>query len=475
MTIRCHQPSIPFLLAIAVGGCLITLSSCIATATASDFRLGTAAVKINPVIGTPMDGGYGENDCTGILDDLFAKAIVLDDGKTKVAMVVCDVCGLSQPLVDAARRLTTGRTGISAANIMISATHTHTGPKIVGDSALDDLVTGGSNLNVEYSQQLAHWIAQAVDDANKRLTPAQISFGHENEPNVSYIRRFWMKDGTVGWNPGILNPNIVRPIGQIDPQVNVVYAETTEKAPLLTYVNFPLHTCTTGGSLASADFPCALAHCLADYKGPDMLTVFANGACGNINHINVNWAARQSSPEAAKRLGIILSAAVLKAYMDLKDVEDTTLRVRREAVSLELDKFTEEELREARKIVARRGASTPFLQQVKAYKVVDIAARNGIPIDVEVQIFTLGQDIAWVALPGEVFVELSMSIKAGSHFSQTNVIELANGPMFYVPNRSAYPEGQYEVVTTRYAVGSGERLVTTAVRLLGELHAAGGN
>ena len=160
-----------------------------------------------------------------------------------------------------------------------------------------------------------------------------------------------MKDGTVGWNPGKLNPNILRPIGSVDPQVNVVYAETpdtrprptqdqvapdgshrnqaSDSKPLLTYVNFAMHPDTTGGMLVSADYPATLARRLADYKGPEMLTMFANGACGNIAHLNVNWAGGQTGPQEAGRLGTILAAAVLKAYTDLKNVEDVTLRVRR--------------------------------------------------------------------------------------------------------------------------------------------------
>ena len=345
----------------AVFVCCGWLLGTVATlAAAGELRLGTAAVKINPPIGTPMEGGYGENDCRGVLDDILAKAAVLDDGKTKVALVVCDVCGLTQPAVDAARRLIAEKAGISPGSVMLSATHTHTGPKVVGDSTTDDLVTGGNKLNLEYSRQLPKWIAQAVDEANQRLTPVRISYGQENEPNVSYIRRFWMKDGSVGWNPGKLNPNIIRPIGQIDPQVNVVYAETLDHKPLLTYVNFPLHACTTGGSLISADFPGGLARGLANYGGPGMLTIFGNGACGNVNHVNVQWSNPQFGPHEANRIGTILAAAVCKAYMHLKDVDDRTLRVRREVVPLPLAKFTDEDLREAREIAARRGANTPF-------------------------------------------------------------------------------------------------------------------
>ena len=103
-------------------------------------------------------------------------------------------------------------------------------------------------------------------------------------------------------------------------------------------------------------------------------------------------------------------------------------------------------------------AGASFLEQVKAYRILDVVAQQGKPFDVDVQVITLGRDIAWVALPGECFVELGLSIKAASPFRQTNVVELANGRGQYIPNRSAFPEGQYEVVSTRYAEGAGETL-----------------
>ena len=100
---------------------------------------------------------------------------------------------------------------------------------------------------------------------------------------------------------------------------------------------------------------------------------------------------------------------------------------------------------------------------------LDVAARKGKPWEAEVQVIVLGRDLAWVALPGEVFVELGQSIKAASPFRQTHVAELANGSFGYIPNRSAYAEGNYEVVSARCAEGSGEMLVTAAIRMLAEL------
>ncbi len=110
------------------------------------------------------------------------------------------------------------------------------------------------------------------------------------------------------------------------------------------------------------------------------------------------------------------------------------------------------------------------MELVKAYKVLDVAAREGKPLEVEVQVIALGRELAWVSLPGEIFVELGLSIKAASPFKQTHIAELANGSIGYIPNRSAYAEGNYEVVSARCEEGSGELLVAAAIRLLNQLH-----
>lgn len=110
---------------------------------------------------------------------------------------------------------------------------------------------------------------------------------------------------------------------------------------------------------------------------------------------------------------------------------------------------------------------------VQALKVLDVAAQNGKPHEVEVQVITLGKDVAWVSLPGEVFTELGLAIKQDSPFATTIIAELANGLLGYIPSRRAYPQGNYEVVSARCGPGSGELLVDAAVKLLKELHADG--
>ena len=435
-------------------------------ATAAELRVGTAAVNIDPPVGIPLAGYYNERGCEGVADDLFAKATVWDDGQTRIAFVVCDLIGVPRHVVVEARKLIQERTGIPGANIMVSATHSHTGPVLVGE--FSDAADAIPPLVRSYTEGLPALIAKAVADAQAGLAPTRASFAHTQEGRLSFNRRFFMKDGTVGWNPGKLNPEIIRPAGPVDPEVGVVYFETPDKQPQLTCVNFAMHPDTTGGTRVSADYMGALSRCLAAHKGPAMLTLFANGTCGNLNHVNVRWADPQHGTNEANRLGAILAASVFKAYMDLVPVADTTVRVRNRTLQLPLAAVSDAEVRAALEI-QKQGTKAKFMDQVQAQKVLDVDRRHGQLIEAEVQVITLGTDLAWVSLPGEIFVEHGLSIKAASPFKQTHVVELANGEIDYVPNRAAFAEGNYEVVSARTGPGAGEMLVTAALQLLQEL------
>jgi neutral ceramidase len=103
---------------------------------------------------------------------------------------------------------------------------------------------------------------------------------------------------------------------------------------------------------------------------------------------------------------------------------------------------------------------------VQAFKAIDVSERLGKPISVEVQVISLGSDVAWVSLPGEIFVELGLAIKAKSPFRTTVIAELANGSIGYIPTKRAYAQGNYEVISARCAEGSGEKLVESALRQL---------
>lgn len=237
-----------------------------------------------------------------------------------------------------------------------------------------------------------------------------------------------------------------------------------------------MHLDTVGGTHFSADYPFYLAEALARAKGPEMLTLFTIGCAGDINHINVRSAASQKGPVEAARIGTILAANVLRTFESLRTNQIGRLRVSSEMVDLPLPEINDAQTEQARKIVTQLNEKSQpaprFMDQVQAFKVLDVQAREGKPLEVEVQVIALGEEIAWVSLPGEIFVELGLAIKAGSPFKQTIIAELANGAIGYIPTARAYTEGNYEVVSARCAAGSGEMLVASAIRQLRKLHAS---
>jgi hypothetical protein len=285
-----------------------------------------------------------------------------------------------------------------------------------------------------------------------------------------------MTDGTVGWNPGKLNPRILKPAGPIDPEVAVLLFESSSKGhqPLAAYVNYAVHLDNIGGLKFSADMPGTLYSLLGTVKGPGMVTLYTTGCCGDINHIDVRWAEPQHGFENAARMGVILAGAVLETWPRLKLVTGGPLRVKSRVVALPLPAISSSDVETARQVAARhrdaKAKPPSFLETVQAYKVLDVEARHGKPIEVEVQVVALGGDLAWVSLPGEVFVELGLAIKQDSPFPHTIIAELANGSIGYIPTRRAYTQGNYEVVSARCAEGSGETLVDAAIGLLKELH-----
>ena len=285
---------------------------------------------------------------------------------------------------------------------------------------------------------------------NRDWLPSSSSVAQGHESSIAFNRRYHMKDGTVGWNPGKGNPHILKPAGTIDPDVPVLFFETPGKKPVATYVNYAVHLDNIGEPLISADMPATLSRCLADFKGPEMVTLFTAGCCGDVNHIDVHWSEPQRGFGNPARMGVILAGEVLRTWPRLTRVEPVRLRIKSATVSLPLAELKDDDVEKARATVARMSGEASrrpaFMEMVQAFKVLDVAERNGKPHDVEVQVIALGKEVAWVSLPGEIFTELGLAIKQDSPFPCTIIAELANGLVGYIPSRRAYAQGNYEVV-----------------------------
>jgi len=427
------------------------------------WRVGRAEVDITPPARMPMAGYYYVRLNEGTHDPLFAKAMVVEQAGVRMALVAVDYVQIPRAFVDEARTLIAARTGIPATHVMISATHSHTGPELGArlrsvEPDIDALAKG-------FWKKIPELIAASVEKAVAALAPSEINVGVGREETISFIRRFRMIDGTTGWNPGKKNPKIVQPLGAIDPDVAVVAAGKGA------YVNFALHLDTVGGAQFSADYAYALSRSLREVKGPEFSTLFTIGCAGNINHVDVSHNRAQKGPGEAARIGTVLAAAVLKTMERLKPVEPQPVRVSTRLVALPPAPYTAEEAERAKVVVANYGKqnANPFYEQVNAFKVMDLMELGKRPVEAEVQVIALGKSVAWVGLPGEIFVEHGRAIKLASPFLVTIVAELANGNLGYVPDRKAYAEGAYEVISSRLAAGGGEAMVAAAVEQLNAL------
>jgi neutral ceramidase len=443
--------------------------------SAAELTAGTAVVDITPPVGYRMSGYFHERLSTGTANPLHAKALVLRQGDVRAAMVFCDIIGLSLDVSSRARKAAAEKAGIPEAHILLAATHSHTGPLYAGAlrKHFHDLAVAKHGRDpcekVDYGERLAAGIVQAILRAEAARRPVRLSAGGAEQRGLAFNRRFHMKGGGVRFNPGTLNPNIVRPAGPIDPETGVVLVRDERgDAAQAALVNFALHLDTVGGTRYAADYPYYLERDLREKLGRDLVLLFGTGACGDINHIDVTRRERLKTEQIGRALAATVAAAVPK----LRAVAEPHLAVEREIVRAPLQRVTDEQLAWARENIRKVGTrELPFLEQVKAYRILALELRGGRTIPLEVQAFRLGKDVALVGLPGEIFVELGLAIKRASPFATTLVVELCQDAPGYLPTKKAFAEGSYETVNSRIAPGGGEMLVEAAARLLTKLKA----
>ncbi|MCX8108068.1 MAG: neutral/alkaline non-lysosomal ceramidase N-terminal domain-containing protein, partial [Verrucomicrobiae bacterium] len=256
----------------------------------AEFMAGVAAVDITPPLGLPLAGYYHERLADGVLDPLFAKALVIRSGNDHAVVVALDLIEVPVNVTERTRQRIEKSTGIKPHHVMIAATHTHTGPVLAKEDTYNEAYGGLKPPSIQYTEHLPELIEEAIKTALLRLQPVKLNIARGKCDGLAFNRRYFMRDGTVGWNPGKLNPNIMMPAGPTDPEVrmlSVTPADASFPAQCLaTYVNFAMHTDTTGGNKYSADWPGALDRTLAGWFGTNHITLLGNGTCGNINHVD---------------------------------------------------------------------------------------------------------------------------------------------------------------------------------------------
>jgi neutral ceramidase len=427
-----------------------------------------------------MSGYFNERLNTGTHDLLQAKAVVFRQGNQQAALVFCDLIGISLNVSTRAREQAARKTGIPATNILIHGTHSHTGPMYDGalrrhfhDQAVEK---NGKDPyeEIDYPAFLIERIVEVVTQAHAGARPVNVLAGIAEQRALSFNRRFHMKDGSVRFNPGKLNPDIVKPAGPIDPDVGILLLKSPDgeqnRAALTV---FPLHLDTVGGTEYSADYPFYLERNLRQSLGNEFVSLFGNSTCGDINHVDVTNNAPQKGHEEAGRIGAALAETVRNGLPTLKQIVTPKLAVRSASASVPIQQYSSDEVAQAKQDIFKVGTSQlSFLDQVKATKIMYLQSRPVARLSLEVQVFRLSDDLALVGLPGEVFVDLGLAIKRGSPFARTLVIELCNDVPMYIPTQKAFGEGSYETVNSFVQPGGGEAMVETALKLLKDLKSA---
>ena len=434
---------------------------------------GAAPADITPGVGVAM-GGYGARQgvASGIHDPLLARAIVLSDGATTLALVVCDLVFATGDLVSQVRTLAADELGLMPNQVCVSATHTHSGPAGIRskDAAADVAV-------------MARKVAGAIRMAMARLTPVTLKATQVGLTSIAQNRR--------------------HPDGPIEAFATVLLAAPPAPAsPVATVVNYACHaTVLEHDNLEySGDFPGQATRAIEDAVGGT--AIYLQGCAGDINPV---W--MRHDHDEVRRVGGILAGAAARAVHELRAVgegqwavnlswsEETpkppsgeqiepaplgaatvVVDLPRRALPTQEDAAVRIRALEAQ--LADPGAAPTvrrtLLEELNRVRMewVFAGARRpaaGQTRPVEIQAFRLGRRAAMVALPGEFFVEIGAEIRDRCGLDVLLLAGYANGTVGYVPTAEAFPHGGYEVGCAQFEPSAAATVVDATVALVAGL------
>jgi len=447
------------------------------------LKVGYASVNINPMLGIGVRGYYVPRYASGFLDDLEASALALEcDGK-RILLISVDACGMSKERADWFRARIESATGVPAARIFLTCTHTHTGP--LNDP--EESFPSDEDKILRYREFLGERLEDVCRLALADVRPARMGFITGWAPErVAYIRLYMMKDGTTMTCPTINDPNIDHPLGELDQRVHVLRFER-EGARGIVLMNYGVHADTVNGDMISADWPgwtrktietvlgdkCM---CIVGAEGDVGSThVFPSG--GDMNDTEISFDNEMKSPGMARFVGRALAGTILQVYDKAEFVDVDTIDIIEKTVKVAANRPSPEELPLARKYhdlhLAGRDDEIPY-KAMELTTVVAEAARmcqleNG-PDEFALTMTGLRiGDVAFVGIPGEPFTDLGVQIKDTEGWSMIMPCCLTNGDEGYFPTKEAFEVGGYEARSSRYKADVAEAIVAGGKAILKEL------
>ncbi|RFC45831.1 MAG: hypothetical protein DVB23_001816 [Verrucomicrobia bacterium] len=424
------------------------------------FRAGAAVSNITPELGGEIIGGFAPFPSTHIHDELQARCLVLDDGTSKLALVVCDLLGLHRTVSVRARELIAAETGIPPENVLISGTHTHSATSAIGGPVRQY----SSDLELtDYQKFVVRRVADGVRRAVNNLRPAEIAFGRVDVPEHVHIRRWFLKEGKmppnpfgkidkVKMNPGAGNPDLVEPAGEPDPTVSFMALREPGGRMISVYSAYSLHYVggVNGGDVSADYFGSyceALARLLA--KGgedPPFVAIMANGTSGDANNINFrNPQPRKEPYQQMRHVAEDLAAKVQGALEKVTWQPEAKLGARYRELDLDWRKIPEDLLAWARETESKSlpipggGANLPLAYAGRVQRLAQANPETKAPV----QVLRVG-DICIGTTPTETFAETGIEFRKRSPFPNSFMVELAHGYYGYMPTPRHFALGGYE-------------------------------
>lgn len=448
----------------------------------SVLKVGFNRVDVTPMLGINMAGYFKTRLADGVLDNLEVSTVAFEYGDKKAVMISVPNCGINRIFNKKLVDNITAVTGLSKEQILIHSTHTHTGPTVT--SGTGEPI---SELGEEYRVTLTHKLADSAKMALEDLSPAKMGFGMGIAPNVSFVRRFRMKDGSLATNPGVNNPDIVAPVGDIDDSVNVVRFDR-ECGDSVVIVNFANHPDVVGGNKLSADWPGILTH-EVEHTLENTKCAFFNGAQGDVNHVNVHPTGGYLNDmfmdfddvargyKHARYIARVVLGGVLQAFDKVEYVDVDSISYVQNTINLPSNRPTPEEIPEAERInalhIAGRDNELPYKGMMLTTVVAEadrmVKLKDGPDaFDMELSGLRIGP-VAFVGIPGEPFNGIGKGIKAVGTHRMILPLCLTNGSEGYFPMQDAYDEGGYEARSSYFKSGVAEFIIKHSTELLKEL------
>lgn len=492
---------------------LLTFAAvCAATVLAAEFRAGFARVDITPPLGTYMPGYYQIRRATEVLDPLEINMVAFSDGKETALVAQFDTEALSDVTADLMRDAIVKATGVKRDAILLHASHTHDGGQLAYKATCGSMaVTEGKwdeKFNATDRAYLDFCVTRAADaavNAIRDLKSAALSIGRSRAERISFGRRYLMKNGKVQTNPGTNNPDIVRPVGTADDEVQVVRIDRKGGKPIA-IINFQTHPDVVGGTTITADWPGLTRTVFEAATFGEAICMVLNGTQGDVNHCNVlpkpgelnglkrDFDAVDRGYEHAKHMANVLAAAALKVWLKCESVEAGDVRFAVSEVKVpaqKLDADPKKDLAWAKDVWAlhEKSVKDGVVATEKDYDTVKYGW-TGMELTTEVARagriirmathddfhrlpiwgVSIGRSVSFGAFPGEPFNDIGVALKRRTPFRMTLLMCLTNGSRGYFPFSDSYKQGGYESATSPFGPTVADDLIAGQLGLMKELY-----